>query len=388
LLAQLLSDAQVLDSSPESTELLTDLLIDAASAIRSSLSSEGRDDLGVRLVVQLLLPYVSKVGCDVRMTANMVDAIEHHSPNSDTEAKDLLSLCHNLVERKNVRVLDACSSICLARHAHYLREQQPAGATFWLAKGMHYESLVLCDGHSQNGSWVRKLSTGACYQRLVTYFSTTAQALLSGLCGDAEGTSVVVVRAEQMIQPGLDDSPLAGFISEVKVLKSVLAMAQAVHAGDQDESVASCIIACLEEKPDEEDDGAVSCLASPCMHWNLLRLAVAIMERDVTRSDETSCAVSSFDVRGMGVLFATLTVLKASADIAPKNTTPEWAENLHEAGAAFADALKRAFIVENASRRKLGHTKSRTPTRGVYSSNFNHRPREEQERVVKSMLEY
>jgi hypothetical protein len=317
-----------------------------------------------------------------------VDAIEHHSPSSDTEAKHLLSLCHKLVERKNIRVLDACSSICLARHAHYIREQQPAGATFWLATGMQCEALALCDGPTQTNAWQRSLSAGACSQRLVVYFSTTAQTLLTGLCGDSEGTSLVVARAKEMIQPGLDDSALAGFIPEVNVLKSILAMAEAVPLGE-DEKVASCIISCLEEKTNEEDDGAVSCLASPCMHWNLLRLAVAIIERDVTRSDEMSSAVSSFDVRGMGVLFATLTVLKASGDIYPKKSTPVSADDLHDAGAAFADGLKRAFIVENAARKHgFAKAKSRTHTRSVYSSSFRHRPREEQERVVKSMLEY
>lgn len=383
-----MSDAEVLDASSDRIELCTDLLIDASSAIRSSLSEEGHDDLGTRLAVQLLLPHVSRIGSDVRITANLVNALEHHSPTTDAEATTLLTLCSTLVERKNIRVLDACSSICLARYSHYLREQRPGGAVHWLLTGMELEAKVLCNGPTQSGPWQRALSTGACYQKVVAYFSSTAQSLLKSLSGDQEGASLLYVRAKEMTSD-LDESMLAGFIPEVKVLKLVLTMAEAVVEGDNDEKVASSIVSCLEEKTNDEDDGVVSSLANPCMHWDLLRLATAIVERDVTRDSNSLSPVSSFDVRGIGVLFATLTILKESCGIYKKDSWPASAEDFRTASASFAEGLKRAYIVENAANKLMyAKGKSHTSVRGIYGSNFSTRPREEQERAVKMMLDY
>ena len=130
--------------------LKTELLLSASFSIRSSLATEGHHDLGTRLSVRLLLPHV-KIDGDVRVTANLVDVLEHHSPQTDAEANTLLSLCRSLVERKNVRVLDGCVSSALARYRYFLQDQRPGGAVHWLLAGMELESLVLCTGTKRTG---------------------------------------------------------------------------------------------------------------------------------------------------------------------------------------------------------------------------------------------
>ena len=97
----------------------SELLLNASFALRSSLATEGQFDLGTRLSVRLLVPYI-KSGDDVEIAAALANTLEHHSPGSDAEANTVLALCQKLVERKNVRVLDGCVSLIIARHRYFL----------------------------------------------------------------------------------------------------------------------------------------------------------------------------------------------------------------------------------------------------------------------------
>jgi hypothetical protein len=92
LLCDLLDEAEVLPESDDGLSLKTEFLINASTAIRSSLATEGANDLATRLAVRLLLPHV-KIGSDLRIIANLVNTLEHYSPKSDADAKGLLSLC-------------------------------------------------------------------------------------------------------------------------------------------------------------------------------------------------------------------------------------------------------------------------------------------------------
>lgn len=384
-----MDDAQILTNVSDKYSLNLELLIGASFAIRSSLAIEGHHDLGSRLAVRMLLPFIT-IDSDVRITANLANILEHHFPNSDAEANSLLVLCQKLVERKNVRVLDGCVSICLARYQHYLNENRPGGAVHWLLTGMDLEALVLCDGPKRSGAWQRALSSGVCYRRLFAYFTETSQLLLKTLIGDGKGASLLYARAKEMVT-AKEESNFASFVPAVKLLENVVLMAGVIAERKEDAIVASSIVTCLEERANEEDDGTVSSLARPSMHWDLLRLATVILDRDARRADtqETDTqSISSFDVRGMGVLLSSFTVVSKTDAIHQDSNAKLLPEDLQQTRRSLGEGLKRAFVAENAMIKSAVSRTPRTSVVGVYAANFARHSREDQERAVKMMLEY
>eukprot|EP00536_Pseudo-nitzschia_multiseries_P000145 jgi/Psemu1/62505/estExt_Genemark1.C_30027 len=400
LLSQLLGDANVLQNPSESFDFNTEMLIGASSAIRSSLSTEGYYDLGTRLAVRLLLPHI-EIDSDLRITATLVDTLEHHSPKTDSEANMLLSLCRNLVERKNVRVLDGCASICLARHLFYIDKATPGGAVHWLLAGMEFESLVLCDGPKRSGDWQRALASGVCYRKLVAYFTETSRSLLKMLLGEEKGASLFYARAKEMIAATKEESRnnannLASFVPAVTVLENVLVIAGAIVERKDDSIVASSIVACLEERPNDEDDGVVSSLAR-CLGWDLFRLAMLVLEKDAKKVEtqvdmdaNNDRSISSFDVRGMGVLLSVFTIETKAREVRSQNETlsEQEAEDLQRTRVVLAQGLKRAFVAENAMKRASAGRRSRASAERIYPANFSKHSREKQELAVQRMLEY
>lgn len=387
LLCDLLDDAQVMPMPSTEYSLKTELLLSAALAIRSSFALEGHRDIGTRLAVRLLLPHIT-IDADVAITGALVDALEHHYPQTDAEAKTLLTLCRSLVERKNVRVLDGCVSICLARYQHFLADQRPGGAVHWLLEGMELERLVLCGGNKLDGSWQRSLSTGICYRLLVNFCLETSNGLLKGLLGGGEGgVSLLYVRGTEIVA-ALEVSEIARFISAVKVLEHVVAMAEAVAERKDDAIVGSSIVACLEKRANEEDDGVVSTLAKPNMYWNLIKLAKVILEKNADREqvEELHLYTASFDVRGMQVLLETLTTLKATLDMEGQTDIPDY--EIQETRLAFADGLMRAFVAENATKQSISNRVPRVSVEGLLAADLGKVSREKQELVVQRMLEF
>jgi hypothetical protein len=364
----------------------TELLLNASFAIRSSLATEGHHDLGTRLAVRLLLPHV-EIDADLRITANLVDTLEHHSPQTDAEANTLVSLCHKLVERKNVRVLDGCVSIALSRYQHFLRDQRPGGAVHWLLKGMELESLVLCNGAKRTGAWQRALSTGVCYRLLVTYCMETSNALLKGLLGDEEGAALLYARGQQMVT-AQEESEMAAFIPAVKVLEHIVIMAEAIAERKDDSLVASSIVACLEERANDEDEGVVSSLARSSMHWGLLRLAKDILDRNTQRErlEELHLYTASFDVRGMQVLLERFTVMTSSREMERLKAVS--AEETQKIRLALGEGLMRAFVAENVTKKIASSRVPKVSVTGIYASDLGKVSREKQEFVVQKMLDF
>jgi hypothetical protein len=364
----------------------TELLLNASFAIRSSLATEGHHDLGTRLAVRLLLPHV-EIDADLRITANLVDTLEHHSPQTDAEANTLVSLCHKLVERKNVRVLDGCVSIALSRYQHFLRDQRPGGAVHWLLKGMELESLVLCNGAKRTGAWQRALSTGVCYRLLVTYCMETSNALLKGLLGDEEGAALLYARGQQMVT-AQEESEMAAFIPAVKVLEHIVIMAEAIAERKDDSLVASSIVACLEERANDEDEGVVSSLARSSMHWGLLRLAKDILDRNTQRErlEELHLYTASFDVRGMQVLLERFTVITSSREMERLKAVS--AEETQKIRLALGEGLMRAFVAENVTKKIASSRVPKVSVTGIYASDLGKVSREKQEFVVQKMLDF
>ena len=255
---------------------------------------------------------------------------------------------------------------------------------------MELESLVLCEGPKRSGAWQRALSSGSCYRILVAYFSETSRTLLKALLGEEKGASLLYSRAEQMVIASQEESNIASFVPAVKVLENIIVIASGI-AGRKDESiVANSIISCLEDRPNDEDDGVVSSLARS-LHWDLLRLAAAIMEGDAKRADkEDKKIVSSFDVRGMGVLLSVFTIETKARELKDQNEEVKtYHEELHQTRLILGEGLKRAFVAENSMKKSAASSRrSKAYVAGIYGANFTKHSREEQERAVKMMLEY
>jgi hypothetical protein len=385
LLCNLLDDVGVIPKFSTDYSIQTELLLNAAFAIRSSFAAEGQSDLGIRMVVRLLLPHI-KVNSDVAITASMVDALEHHYPQTDAEATALLDLCRKLVVRKNVRVLDGCIGICLARYRYFLSDERPGGAVHWLLTGMDMEALCL-HGPNQSAGGLKAVSTGVCHRLLVTICMQTAESLLKGLLGGGEGVSLVYASGKEMVV-ACEESDMAVTVPAVKVLEHVVAMAEAVAERKDDALVATSIVACLEEHPNEEGDGEVSCLARPTMHWDLIRLAKVILDRNTEREamDELHLHAASFDVRGMQVLLEKLTLILATHEMMGQPGPPR--EIVQQTRLAFAEGLMRAFVAENAMKQSKTTNRTRSSLAGIYAANLGRVSRETQELVVNSMLNY
>jgi hypothetical protein len=386
LLCNLLTDSQAMPIPEAEDSLQTELLLNASFAIRSSLAAEGLCDLGTRLSVRLLLPYV-QLGGDEQITATVGETLEHHTPQSDAEARTLLSLCRGLVERKNVRVLDGCVSITLSRYRHYMEDQRPGGAVHWLLTGMELESLVLCD-NSDSGLWQRELESGVCYRILVTSCMETTRSLLIGLLGEEEGVSLVYARAQEMVSAH-KESKIASFVPAVKVLSHVVAMAEAIVERKDQSLVASNIVACLEEKANDEDDAVVSSLARSSLHWDLLRLAHLTLDRHMERDglDNKQVCSASFDVRGMQVLLERFTVIAASRDV--ERLKPLSAEETSKMRLALGNGLMRAFVAENAKKKRVMPTKAGAASvAGICAADLGKYSRDKQEKVVELMLDF
>jgi hypothetical protein len=392
LLAQLFFDAGTMRDNE-----IEECTIHAASAIRSSFAAEADDaamdpnkpnvsrDLGAIIAVRLLLPFID-IGSSLTYTASLVDTLEHHYPDSDPLAEDLLLMCHKLVERKNARVLDGCDSICLARFLHYKKEGLSDRATKWLVRGIELEASLYC-GADRTGAWQTLLSPGVCFRKLVAEFSETAQTLLKYLVGDEDkGSATKVFETAILMIEAQKESSVTRFVPAVKILEHVAIMAKETSERKKNATsiIARSIVACLEEKSDDEDNGTVSSLAPPCMQWNLLRLAVLMLERDAAKGDLENTA--SFDVQGLGVLLSCFTInveyMKMTNRI---QEIPS--ENLYKMRLALGEGLKRAYIAENAMRAKPPKKPTKLSAEGVYAANFDEYPLEVQELAVRNMLE-
>ena len=312
--------------------------------------------------------------------------MEHHFPQTDAEATSLLELCNKLVARKNIRVLDGCISIVLARYRHFLADERPGGAVYWLLVGMGLEAKVLL-GEKRSGAWQRALATGVCYRVLVTYCMKTSDFILKGMLGEAEGVSLDFARGKE-ICAACEESEIAGFIPAVKVLSHVVSMAEATAERKDDVLVASSIIALLEERANDEDDGVVSCLARSTIHWDLIRLAKVILDRNTEREsiEEMHLHMASFDVRGMQVLLEKLTVVTSTLDM--EGQKPNSSEDTQQIRLAFAEGLMRAFVAENATKKTAFRKTPRISVAGVHAADLARVSREKQEIVVQNMLDF
>jgi hypothetical protein len=216
----------------------------------------------------------------------------------------------------------------------------------------------------------------------------TSKSLLKGLLGDEEGVALVYERAKEMVA-AQEESELAGFIPAVQVLEYVLMMAETIVERKDESLVASSIVACLEERANDEDDGVVTTLARSSMHWDLLRLAKKNildinMQRD--RLQKKPSYESAFHVRGMQVLLERFTVVTASREMEGLKAVS--AEEIQQMRLALGDGLMRAFVAENAKKKTASARVPKSSVSGICAADLGKYSREKQEMVVESMLDF
>jgi len=394
LLTNLFTEAELVsnpDVNPDSLNIQTELMLVASNAILSSLS-ESQQDVGVRLSTRLLLPYARPDG-DVRVTATLAETLQRHAPQSDAETKQLLGLCRPLIERKSIRILDGCVGLCLARYRYYMADQRPGGAIHWMLKGVELERLIYStkttsdndDSNLSVSDWQHVLASGCCGKFIVADCRKTSKALLRGLLDKSSNDlSRIFQTAKEMVASIREDEIYARTIPEVKLLFHVHDIGCAYVENKGNESVASSIVACLEEITDIDDDGVVSVLAHPSMYKDLLSLAQVILAQDEDRyeaggSDEMF--KSSFDVNGIHILLRRFTqiVLEEGKDT----------ESTRESRLALCTGLQRAFVSENAhlATNRFADLSGFVSVNGIRSTKLASCSHEEQELTVELMLE-
>jgi len=394
LLCNLLAEAdQIPQQQASSFSFQTELLLSASAALLSSLSSS-EPALGVRLSTQLLLPFAKPNG-DVRITATLGETLERHGPSTDAEARVLLELCRDLVERKSRRVLDGCVNLIFSRYQHYLSEQILGGAVHWLLKGLELEVLLFAtnNGRRSEKAWEIVKASGVFGTLLCSTCLTASKSLLSYLVSDMEepaAAGIGFVGAREVVASIEEDDPsgLALKIPEVKLLILVFGIAGAIVQGEGDAGVAKNVVACLEEKVDVEDNGVVAPLAHYAMYAGLLSIACSILNRDEALVAESSSAegkcTASFDVQGIRVLMAKFVELLTLSNVESGGSVAL----LDEASVrlALGKGLERAIVAENAKRHALSMPKPHSDLGSAHSSKLSSYSHSDQEKIVQMML--
>ena len=188
---------------------------------------------------------------------------------------------------------------------------------------------------------------------------------------------------------------IENFVPAVKLLENIVTIAGAIQEKADNSIVANGIVSCLEERANDEDDGVVSSLARS-FSWDLLRLAVEILDLDAERYDmrepwDNEKSISSFDVRGMGVLLSVLTIEIKAQSMKEQSETGASSldeEELHRMRLIVGEGLKRAFLAENAMKRTSKGKRAKASGGMMYTANYHKHSREEQERAVQTLLDY
>mmetsp|Transcript_17544 Transcript_17544/g.23043 ORF Transcript_17544/g.23043 Transcript_17544/m.23043 type:complete len:299 (+) Transcript_17544:3-899(+) len=295
-----------------------------------------------------------------------------------------------------MRVLDGCVGLCLSRYKYYMADQRPGGAIHWMLKGVELERLIYSANASSDGDdlavsdWQHVLASGVCGKFVVADCLKTSKALLRLLLDEtSQDLSRIFQTAKEMVASIREGEMYARTIPEVKLLFHVHDIGCAYVEKEGNESVASSIVACLEEIPDPDDDGVVTVLAHPSMHEDLLALAQVILTQDQDQHATGGKAVkykSSFDVNGIHILLRRFTQITLEEG---KDT-----ESTHAMRLALCNGLQRAFVAENAqlqtntnngfAAESSGFASVRGGVRSTKLASCGH---EEQELIVEMMLE-
>lgn len=372
-------ESQLVLKSTAVDKIQTDLLLSAAAAIVDS--HHDKRDIGMRLCTLLLVPHIKPTG-DERIWATLGDFLQRHSCESDTEAKQLLELVNLLLSKKNNVILNGCQDIILGRHNTYLKDLNFAGATMWLLRGLEVEQQLY------GMEWKVLLASGMFGKLLVKNCLEISRGLLEELLkaasvipGGNENAdelgryyAFASETVEAVEQDDLSESAMG--ILEVRALSDLLEIANAMTESDQ--KVATKITAFLDGVG---ADTIVMPNAHPSFRKNIFRLAFLILERDEARFRAGKAAdfQPCFDQTGVRVLMSCYMKLKA---LGPKDSGFDDQRSIH---LALNNGLKRAFVAENAKRKKK-FTKVAKESPNVQLRLSHLLSPEDQERVIAKAL--
>lgn len=335
----------------------------------------------------------------VVVISTIANILEHHAPDTNSDARTLLSLCRPLVEEhKSSRILDGCVSLVLYRFREHIRQRRPGEGMHWLVIGLEMESLILSACPEQ----------GSCYRAMARACQTTVINLLQSLDKNYtvdESTLKEMETAREMVTSLKDSSSSAPVsdkfirnIREVRQLDCVLSMFNALIQGGSENfaHAATDLVLCLQYNKDNDNNsnGGSIPLLPYSMHWPLLQVAGSILAEEelkireedglCTETNTALAAVSAFSKEGIVVLMECLNQICLMESDFPSE------KDADELRAALAKALARAFLVENSKKQKQGFSPpwATESIRGKLSVNLARYETNSQERVVQKMLDY
>ena len=360
-LCSLLIAQNKIDDESLSYDIESELLLSASTSILSSFAMQNRNDVGIRLSTELLLPHALPV--KRRIWAHMAQVLERHLPGSDAEARHLISCCDNLVAKGCTRIKDASESICFGRYLHYRNEDEVNSAAYWLCRGIEVSSKLAFNSQEKHNTLV-DVSDSICLRELVMLFSRTSHSILELTMrlhseeSDTATSFVRVVQAGKVMTNIVTSDDCYDYIrsdSSIRLLEFVTEIGLNVVSKEKNDVTANFIIKCLEDYNDEY--GAVVTLASRDIFGYLLSIAhdILVADENVYISGNVK---SSFDVYGIQVLMSIYTQYISTANATSPQQRPIIAKlrqdiSLTEMQIALAGGLKRAFIFENNEFKKV-----------------------------------
>ena len=318
----------------------SEFLCEAAFSIVSSLA---KDNLGTVLAVKLLAPYAIHHG-NSEILAAIATLMEHHTPSSDAGAEELLALCHPLVERKSVQILDACSSIILCRFRSHMTYGRVPDAVKWLSKGAELEESLL-----------PLLELGCCYRRLAAECLRIAYGLLGNLatCEDMEETVEMSLESDQANVFMMELRNRATMIPEANILQCVLALySAAIRKQSPDDQLARSIISCLESTDRSGTRNSTTNCAG--FHRRLLKVVHRmLLFQGNLYSYQSVPAMNASSFGGFGILTLMERLMQIATDPASMGSDGYPTEQeISDLKRLLAEARCRAFIEENAEKAK------------------------------------
>jgi len=335
LLCNLLADAGCISFEKDSSSSFntqTELLLIAAESILSSFAVQEESNIGVRSVVRLLLPHAppkrikpdasndddgessqDEIFYEPRISSMISEAISHHLPRSDAEARDLLKLCEEAIRLGSVRIADTCESIAFSRAVSHGSKSDLGRQVHWLLRGMEVQSSWLPSEYSRTVGFASHRHFDAlCENAAHSLISTLAfnASLADDEGGDADALSVSMRVATDVVDAVLRDDAMASVLKghvQANLLKHVVDIAVESARGNSS-AVAENIIHCLKET---KIDNAVTTLASPDFYLELLHISSVILSREgrseSVQFEGSQCTKCAFGVDGMNVLMTRLT---------------------------------------------------------------------------------
>ncbi len=332
LLCNLLADAGCISFEKDSSSSFnaqTELLLIAAESILSSFAVQEESNIGVRSAIRLLMPHAppnrikvdasngddgetspDEVFYEPRISSMISEAISHHLPRSDAEARDLLKLCEEAIRLGSVRIAEACESMTFSRAIYHGSKANWGRQVHWLLRGMEVQSCWLPSEFSRTvGFASHRHFDAVCENAANSLISTLAlnTSLADDERGDGDALSVALKVATDVVDAVLRDDVMASVLKghiQANLLKHALDIAEESLKGNNP-AVAENIIHCLKER---KFDDAVITLASPSQYLELLHISSALLIREEkSESMQLEGSECAFGVDGMNVLMSRLT---------------------------------------------------------------------------------